>query len=83
MPERRQSDSFSASRRQFLKLSGTLAGAIGLPAFVSSSVFGAGDSAAPSNRLALGCIGMGIQGMGDMRTFIGNNEVKVVAVCDV
>ncbi|MCX5653797.1 MAG: Gfo/Idh/MocA family oxidoreductase, partial [Planctomycetota bacterium] len=46
-------------------------------------VFGAGDSAAPSNRLALGCIGMGIQGMGDMRTFIGNNEVKVVAVCDV
>ena len=83
MPARRQSDSFSASRRQFLKRSGALAGVLGLPAFIPSSVLGAEGSVAPSNRVALGCIGMGIQGMGDMRTFIGNNEVKVVAVCDV
>jgi predicted dehydrogenase len=38
---------------------------------------------APSNRVVLGCIGVGIQGMGNMRTFRGNPEVRVAAVCDV
>jgi len=39
--------------------------------------------AAPSNRVALGCIGLGIQGTGNMNTFRGNPDVQVVAVCDV
>jgi predicted dehydrogenase len=33
--------------------------------------------------VALGCIGLGIQGTGNMRAFRGNPEVQVVAVCDV
>ena len=48
MPVGRQSDSFSASRRQFLKRSGALAGALGLPMFVPSSVLGAEGSVTPS-----------------------------------
>lgn len=72
------------SRRQFLKrASGITAGAIAFPYFVSSSALGQGGSVAPSNRITLGCIGMGGQGTGDMRGFLGKNEVQVLAVCDV
>jgi len=38
---------------------------------------------APSKRVTLGVIGLGIQGTGDMRAFLGMQEVQVVAVCDV
>jgi predicted dehydrogenase len=72
------------SRRQFLKrASGVTAGAIAFPYFVSSSALGRGGSVAPSNRITLGCIGMGGQGTGNMRGFLGKREVQVVAVCDV
>jgi predicted dehydrogenase len=60
-----------------------LAGALGLPGLVPSSALGLGEAVAPSNRVTLGCIGLGIQGMGNMRTFRGNPEVHVAAVCDV
>ena len=56
---------------------------LGLPAIVPSSALGRAGTVAPSNRVVLGCIGLGIQGMGNMRTFRGNPEVQVVAVCDV
>jgi predicted dehydrogenase len=72
------------SRRQFLKrASGITAGAVTFPYFVSSSTLGQGGSVAPSNRITLGCIGMGGQGTGNMRGFLGKNEVRVLAVCDV
>jgi len=65
------------SRREFLK-----SAAVGLsfPTIVPASVFGA---QAPSNRLAMACIGLGVQGTGNMRAFLGNPEVRVAAVCDV
>ena len=65
------------NRRDFLKTSTTAAAAIGFPNLIPASAFGAGD------KVALGCIGVGIQGMGNMRTFRRNPEVRVVAVCDV
>jgi predicted dehydrogenase len=55
----------------------------GLPALVPSSALGLDGTVAPSSRVVMGCIGLGIQGMGNMRTFRGNQEVQVVAVCDV
>ena len=70
-------------RRQFLGQSAALAGAFALPSIIPSSALGLAGAAAPSNRVVLGCIGMGIQGLGNMRTFRGNQEVQVVAVCDV
>jgi len=39
--------------------------------------------AAPSDRIHLGCIGLGVQGRGLMGGFLGRKEVQVVAVCDV
>ena len=65
------------SRRCFLKSSAAAAAAVSLPTIIPASAFGAND------KVTLGCIGLGIQGMGNMQTFRGNSDVKVVAVCDV
>ena len=69
------------SRRRFLKGAG--AAALSFPYFVRSSALGQPATVAPSNRIVLGCIGMGGQGTGNMRGFLGKNQVQVVAVCDV
>jgi predicted dehydrogenase len=74
---------YPMNRRQFLRRSAALAGVLGVPAIVPASVLGQAAAPAPSNRVALGCIGLGIQGTGNMRAFRGNPEVRVVAVCDV
>ncbi|HUV64300.1 MAG TPA: Gfo/Idh/MocA family oxidoreductase, partial [Sedimentisphaerales bacterium] len=68
------------SRREFMARSVATSAAIALPAIVPSSVFGAD---APSNRITMGCIGMGGQGTGDMKGFKGQSDCEVVAVCDV
>ena len=69
------------SRREFLTRSAAAAGAaLACPAMVPSSVFGAD---APSNRIAMGSIGVGGQGSGNMRGFNGQPGCEVIAVCDV
>jgi len=42
-------------------------------------VFGAG---APSNRITMGCIGVGGMGTRDMRAFLNRGDVRILAVCD-
>jgi predicted dehydrogenase len=64
------------SRRNFLKAS---AAAWGF-AVVPSSVFGA---TAPSERVGIGMIGVGLQGTSNLKGFKGNPGFQVVAVCDV
>lgn len=72
------------NRREFLKNSAALTtAALGFPYIVRSSVFGADGSTAPSNRIVMGCIGMGGQGTYNMKAFLNNPDVQVVAVCDV
>ena len=74
----------SVPRRQFFKKMAGVAGAAAFPQIVPSSVLGRDGATAPSNKVTLGCIGLGIQGMGNLRTFRGNtDDVQVVAVCDV
>jgi len=69
------------TRRGFLKGTAAIGGsAIGLPAIVPSSVFGAN---APSSRIVMGAIGVGSQGTGDMQGFLGKPEVQMVAICDI
>jgi predicted dehydrogenase len=63
------------TRRRFLRQ--TAAAALAAPIVMSARAFGAND------RIVMGCIGMGGQGTGDMRGYLGFNEVRVVAVCDV
>jgi len=69
------------SRRDFLRTSVFAAGtAVAVPTIVPSSVFGA---TAPSERITIGCIGVGNMGTSDMRAFRGNANSQVVALCDV
>jgi predicted dehydrogenase len=71
-------------RRQFLKrASSATAGAIAFPYVVSSSALGGAGNVAASDRVVMGCIGVGSQGSGNMGGFLGKKEVQVVAVCDV
>ncbi len=74
------------SRRRFLRAAGAAAGAIGFgvrPYVVPSSVLGAAGNVAANDRITVGCIGTGSRGTSNMRGFMGESEVQVVAVCDV
>jgi len=70
-------------RRCFLKAAGACAGAIVLPQVIPSSVLGADGARAPSERVVMGCIGVGGQGVANMKNFLNLPEVQVAAVCDV
>jgi len=71
-------------RRQFLKgAAGTVAGAMGFPYIVSSSALVKAGSVAPSERITMGCIGVGWQGGSNMNSFLGEKDCQIVAVCDV
>jgi len=72
------------NRRQFLKKVGSAAvGATGFAYIVQGSALGKDGHVAASNRIVMGCIGMGGRGTGNMKGFTGTGEVQVVAVCDV
>lgn len=74
----------NTTRRQFLKQA-TTAGvtALGFPTIIASSALGLNGATPPSERLVMGCIGMGGKGRNNMQTFLGQKDVQVVAVCDV
>ena len=72
------------SRRGFLKVAGVAAGAaIVGPYVVPASARGADGRPAPSNRIAMGCIGLGGRGTVDLQGFLSHPEAQVVALCDV
>jgi len=73
----------SISRRRFLK--GTAAAGItaAFPSIIPASALGRLGKVAPSNRIVMGCIGVGSQGRGNMNAFLDKKEVQVIAVCDV
>jgi len=75
---------FRMTRRQFIhsNLAAGLAAAA-VPAIIPASALGKEGRVAPSNRIALGCIGLGPQGRGDMAGFLAQPDVQVVAICDV
>lgn len=72
------------NRRRFLAggLSTALA-AMSFPYVVPSSALGKAGTVAPSSRITLGSIGVGGMGTNNMRAFLTQDDVQVVAVCDV
>jgi len=69
------------TRRRMLGALGLAGAAVGFPAIVPSTVFGKNP---PSNRVALGMIGLGRQGTQvNLRTLVNMDEVRIVALCDV
>ena len=75
----------NSSRREFVKRSAALvAGSIVLPQIIPSSVLGMGGKTPPSDRIVMGSIGTGSQGMSNMRDFLNlKDAVRFVSVCDV
>lgn len=72
------------NRRQFLKnAAGAAAGAIGFPYIVSSAALGKAGGIAPSNRITMGCIGIGWQGGFNMESFLGQEDCQIIALCDI
>jgi len=53
------------------------------PCFVPGAALGKDGAVAASERLTMGCIGIGGMGTRDMADFLTNTDVHVVAVCDV
>lgn len=68
------------SRRAFLQKGITAGAGLAVPFIVPSFVFG---EDAPSNKIAVGIIGAGIQGILNLRAFMSKRDAAVVAVCDV
>ena len=68
------------NRRSFLRSTAAAGAGFAIPAIVPSSVFG---KTAPSNRITMGCIGVGGMGMSNLSSFLGYSDVQIVAVCDV
>jgi predicted dehydrogenase len=72
------------SRRDFLRRTGSLAaGAVAFPYVIRSSALGEAGGTAPSDKIVMGIIGSGGRGTDNMRGFLGHEEARVVAVCDV
>jgi predicted dehydrogenase len=70
----------SLNRRNFLKSTALAGAALAFPTIIPSSVLGQN---APSNRINMGLIGMGLM-MGSHRGHMtGRQDVQVLAVCDV
>ncbi|MBW8040871.1 MAG: Gfo/Idh/MocA family oxidoreductase [Planctomycetes bacterium] len=72
------------SRRRFLKrATGLSMAAAGFPYFVPSSALGKAGNVAASNRIIVGCVGVGPQGTGVMGNFLRQKDARVVAICDL
>ncbi len=69
------------TRREFmLQGAAALGAAVAFPMVVPSTVFGA---SAPSNRITMGMVGMGLQMGGHFGGMLDRPGVQVLAVCDV
>lgn len=79
------------TRRKFLRHIAAGAGALAAPLIVPASALGRGGFVAPSERIAMGFIGVGGQGGGHLTGgawtyvaggYVGRDDVQVLAVCD-
>jgi predicted dehydrogenase len=72
------------SRRDFLRKAVPISSAsIAFPTIVPARVLGLSGAVAASDRITVGVIGTGNQGFNDIRSFLRDKRVQIVAVCDV
>jgi len=71
----------AVDRRTFLRT--TASAALALPTLVRSSALGNAGSVVPSERITMGFIGLGGMGTNNLRAFMAQRDVQVLAVCDV
>lgn len=73
-------DKFRLRRRDFLKAA---AGVVSGPWIIPSSALGADGHTAPSERLTVASIGIRNMGSNHFKSLLGNQQVQLLAVCDV
>jgi Oxidoreductase family, NAD-binding Rossmann fold/Oxidoreductase family, C-terminal alpha/beta domain len=87
-----RSSHLRVTRRDFLKAAGTAAAALAAPMFIPASALGRDGGLPPSERIAMGFIGLGGQGSGHLLGggwtyvpggYVARKDVQVLAVCDV
>jgi predicted dehydrogenase len=71
------------SRREFGKRSLAAASLVAFPTIIPSSAMGFAGNVAPSNRVVIGCIGVGNRAQYLLESVLQIKEAQVVAVCDV
>ena len=72
------------NRRRFLKRAATGAGGmLAAPYVITSNALGGEGRPPASERIVMGTIGIGGRGRYDMGAFMANDDVQMVAVCDV
>ncbi len=71
------------SRRRFLKTAIQASTLLAIPQVIPGSALGLSSTVAPSERIALGGIGIGGRGTYDLGCFLGESDVQFIAVCDV
>jgi len=79
----KQSEDQRWNRRQILKSAVAAGGVVAAPWVISATALGKNGAVAPSNRITVGGIGIGMMGQGHLRCFLGYPESQVLAVCDV
>ena len=67
------------SRRSFLKITAALSA----PMIIPASALGKNGHTAPSDRITIGCIGMGGMGKNNMSSFLQYSDVHIASICDV
>jgi len=74
----------SIDRRNFIKkVAGASIIAAGFPYFITAKTLGREGAVSPNNKINVACIGVGGMGDANMKSFLGQDEAKVVAICDV
>lgn len=72
------------NRRDVLKKICTSSALVALsPTIVPASVLSGRGHIVPSDKIVMACIGVGSMGSGHVRSFLGFDDVKIVAICDV
>jgi predicted dehydrogenase len=72
------------NRRKLLKATAALGAAVtGFSTIVPGRVLGAQGAVPPSEKIVMGCIGVGSMGGGHLRSFTGQDDVRMVAACDL
>ncbi len=79
----KQTSAARLHRRQILRMGAAAGSALVAPNVVRAAVLGREGEVAPSERITLGFIGIGIMGQGHLRVFLGYPDVRVLGVCDV
>ncbi|MDR1290703.1 MAG: Gfo/Idh/MocA family oxidoreductase [Planctomycetaceae bacterium] len=77
-------NSFSSSRRQFLRRTALVTAAtVAAPLYINGKLLGKDGAVPPSELILLGGLGIRSRGGHDLRVFMNNPDVRFVSICDI